>query len=112
MSTTPVRLILVSAPSAESAQALVEPLVEEGRVACGTILPGALSIYRWEGAVARAPECMILLKTTEEAVPGVMSRLRELHPYELPEILVLPLSGGLPGYLDWVVASTRDGEAR
>jgi periplasmic divalent cation tolerance protein len=100
-----VRLILVSAPSPEVARGLVEPLVEEGRVACGTLVPGALSVYRWKGAVERAPECLVLLKTVAAAVPGVIQRIRELHPYEVPEVLVLPVEGGLPAYLDWVAAS-------
>lgn len=105
-----VRVALVTAPSVEVAEALVRRLVEERLVACGNIVPGLTSIYRWEGEVARDAEVLIVLKTVEDVVPRLTERVVELHPYEVPEVLVLPIEAGHDAYLAWVrgsVDSTR-----
>ncbi len=99
------RVALVTAPDAATAESLVRRLVEEGVVACGTILPGVTSIYRWAGEVERAEECMIVLKTTSQAAARLVERVPELHPYDVPEVLVLPVETGHGPYLEWVVAN-------
>jgi len=96
-------LVLVTHPEQEGAEELVRKVVEEGLAACGTVLSGAVSIYRWEGAVQRSDECQLLLKTGAARVPELVDRVTELHPYDLPEVLALPVEAGLPGYLRWVV---------
>ena len=100
-------LVLATAPSQETAQTMVTTLVEESLVACGTILPGATSIYRWNGAVELASECQVLLKTSADRVTELQRRFTELHPYEVPEFLVLPVESGLETYLSWVHGATR-----
>ena len=100
-------LALATAPSHEVAQTVVTTLVEESLAACGTILPGATSIYRWEGAVETASECQVLLKTAADRVTELQRRFTELHPYEVPEFLVLQVGSGLTSYLEWVHESTR-----
>ncbi len=106
------RVVLMTAPDEESAEALVTTLVNEGVVACGTILPGALSIYRWRGALEREREVMLLLKTTRDGVARVLERVPTLHPYEVPEVLVLPVEAGHPPYLDWLAAGVRTSQER
>jgi periplasmic divalent cation tolerance protein len=81
-------------------------LVEERLAACGTLLPGATSIYRWQGAVEEAQEVQIILKTTTENVTKLIARVTEIHPYEVPEIICLQVADGLPAYLAWIDSST------
>lgn len=103
---SPVRVVLVTAPDRESATTLTRRLVEEGRVACGNILPGLTSVYRWQGEIHQDSEHLLILKTRAELVAELASRIAELHPYDVPEVLALPVSGGFSPYLDWVVAET------
>ena len=100
-----VRVALVTAPDAGTAETLVHTLVEEGVVACGNIVPGVVSIYRWQGQVERAGEVLVVLKTTAAAVPRLLEQVPALHPYEVPEVLVLPVAAGHEPYLAWVAAS-------
>lgn len=102
MTEAAARVVLVTAPDEPAAEALVERLVEEGVVACGTIVPGVTSIYRWQGAVERAREALIVFKTTTAGAERLVRRVPELHPYEVPEVLVLPVESGHGPYLDWV----------
>ncbi len=96
---------LVSAPTAEAAAVLARTLVEEGLCACGNVVPAIRSIYRWEGKVQDDAEALLVLKTERRLVPAVKGRLPELHPYQVPELLVLPVEDGLAPYLAWVAAS-------
>lgn len=98
------RVVLTTIPEA-TAEPLVRKLVEERLVACGNILPASVSVYRWRGEVERAAESLVVLKTTAAAVPRLIERVPELHPYEVPEVLVLPVTGGLDAYLDWIEES-------
>jgi periplasmic divalent cation tolerance protein len=84
-------------------------LVEEHLAACVNVLPAMTSIYRWKGAVAQDPEEQVVIKTTTDRLARLETRLRELHPYELPEFLVLTADAGSEAYLRWV-ASTADPE--
>jgi periplasmic divalent cation tolerance protein len=96
------RIVITTAGSADEAQKLARTLVEERLIACATLLPGAQSIYRWQGVVETAGETAMLLKTSEECLQRLEARLRELHSYEVPEFLVLAVESGSRGYLDWL----------
>jgi periplasmic divalent cation tolerance protein len=96
------RVVLVTLPDEPAAQELVTRLVEERVVACGNILPGVMSIYRWEGAVERAREALVVFKTTAQGAERLVRRVPELHPYDVPEVLVLPVTAGHEPYLRWV----------
>ena len=106
MTTTTV-VVLVTAPSADAAASLARTLVEEGLAACGNVVPGIRSIYRWEGKVQDDAEALLVLKTERRLVEALKERLPALHPYQVPELLVLPVEGGLGPYLKWVEASVR-----
>ena len=103
----PVFLILSTCPDADTAQRLARILVEERLAACVSLLPGAVSTYRWQGRVEQATEVQLLAKTPADRRDALMARLAELHPYELPEILAVETAAGLPAYLDWVTAETH-----
>jgi periplasmic divalent cation tolerance protein len=100
-------LVLSNLPDRASAERLAEALIERRLAACVNILAPCCSVYRWEGAVERAEEHPVFIKTTAERYPAVEEAIRGLHPYELPEIVAVPLSAGLPGYLQWVADETR-----
>jgi periplasmic divalent cation tolerance protein len=100
-------LVITNVPDRATAERIAEALVTQRAAACVNILGGCTSVYRWEGKLEQANEVPLLMKTTREAYPRLESLLRELHPYELPEIIALPVSAGLPGYLDWVEQETR-----
>ncbi len=101
------RVVLVTAPDAATAESLVRRLVEERVVACGNILP-VTSIYRWQGAVEHEAEALVIFKTDESGANRLVERVPELHPYEVPEVLVLPVAGGHGPYLEWVHANVSD----
>lgn len=106
----PARVVMVTVPDAGAAEGLVRRLVEERVVACGTIVPGVTSIYRWEGAVERATEAQVLFKTTAAGAERLVERVSELHPYEVPEVLVLPVEAGHLPYLEWIEANVGASE--
>ena len=94
-----LKLLLSTLPTEDEAERIAAILVEECLAACVQILPGLKSLYRWEGKIERANELLLLIKSTR---PGeCQARLAELHPYEVPEILVLPVESVLPAYLNW-----------
>jgi periplasmic divalent cation tolerance protein len=98
-----VLIVLTTWPDAATARAAAQMLVEEGLAACANVVPGVESIYRWEGKVDRASEVLMILKTTVARYAALESRIRALHSYEVPEIVGLRVSDGLPAYLQWVV---------
>jgi periplasmic divalent cation tolerance protein len=106
MTTTAV-VVLVTAPSADAAASLARTLVEEGLAACGNVVPGIRSIYRWAGEIHDDAEALLVLKTERRLVGALKSRLPEIHPYQVPELLVLPVEDGLGPYLAWLRASVR-----
>ena len=95
-------VVLATFPDAECARRIVQTLVEEKLAACGNILGGVESIYRWEGKVETAAETMAVLKTDAAHFKQLEARLAELHPYEVPECLALRIADGLPAYLRWL----------
>ena len=101
-------MAFTTAPTAEAARALVAALVERRIVACGTVLPGATSIYRWKGAVERKEEALVVLKTTTGRWEELAAALPGLHPYEVPELVAMPVVGGHPAYLQWVSDETAE----
>jgi periplasmic divalent cation tolerance protein len=100
-------LVLTTVADAAQAERIAHALVGERLAACVTALGPARSVYRWQGALEAADELPLLVKTTAARWPALRERLRELHPYEVPEMLVLPVADGWPPYLDWVRAQTR-----
>ena len=98
----PIATVLMTTPDAEVAERIVRRLVEERLAACGNIVPGATSIYRWENRIERAAEAMVVLKTTGGLVDQLLERAAELHPYDVPELLVHEVAAGSEPYMEWV----------
>ena len=103
-------LVLTTLPTASAARALVRALVDRGLVACGTIVDGVTSIYRWEGKVEEAAEVQVVLKTLRGRWDALQQAMIELHPYEVPEVLGLTIASGLQAYLEWVGSETTESE--
>ena len=97
-------LVLTTIGSAADARTLVTSLVEDRLVACGTVLPGAASIYRWEGAVKEESEVVVLLKTDTAKWDALAAAVEERHPYEVPELLAFPAERGSDLYLSWLTS--------
>jgi periplasmic divalent cation tolerance protein len=106
-----IALILVTAPDGQIAETLARSLLQERLVACVNIVPGLRSLYRWEGRVQGSDEVLMLLKARKRDVQAVAERVRELHPYEVPEVIATEITGGLEAYLDWVGAETERSDA-
>ncbi len=98
----PIAVVLLSGPDLSSMRELVTTVVRERLAACANVLPGAVSIYRWEGRLETADEVLVLLKTLPSRVEHLEQRITELHPYEVPEVVVLTSTGGSKAYADWV----------
>ena len=95
-------VVLTTLASAEEAVTLVRTLLERRLIACGNILPGVRSLYRWEGKVADEREVIVILKTRTVRLDALELAFGELHPYKVPELLALPVSAGLHKYLEWI----------
>jgi periplasmic divalent cation tolerance protein len=105
-----VRIVLTTVADAGSGEALVRTLVEERLIACGNLIPGVLSIYRWEGKVAGDEEILVVMKTTAERIEDLFDRVLQLHPYDVPELVELGAGRVAAAYRDWVIASTKGSE--
>lgn len=103
---TDALLALTTCPDEAAASALSRSLVESGLAACVSRLPLTASVYRWRGAVVEEAEVLLLVKTTRARWPDLAARLPSLHPYEVPELLALPVAEGLPAYLAWLAEAT------
>ena len=101
-----VRVAFATAPDADVAARIAHALVAERLVACANLVANVRSIYRWQGRVEDAGEVLLVLKTRADRVDALAERLRALHPYDEPELVVLPSAGGLAPYLDWVRAES------
>jgi periplasmic divalent cation tolerance protein len=99
-------LVLTNCPDEESANAIALALVEERLAACVNILPRVQSVYRWQGAVESATEIPLFIKSTATNYPALEAAIRNRHPYQVPEIIALPVDRGLPAYLDWIASET------
>lgn len=102
----PIALILTTLPDEAAGKALVETLHGRRLIACGHILPAGQSYFRWKGEAGWSGECTVVLKTSAELGPHVADALAAIHPYEIPEILVLPVQAS-DAYADWVEAETE-----
>ena len=91
----------------DDAKRVGDALVAGRLAACVNIVPGVQSIYAWQGTVQQDQECLLYIKTRAERYAALEEALRRHHPYELPEIVAVPVDSGLPGYLHWVVQETR-----
>jgi periplasmic divalent cation tolerance protein len=107
MSSPEIIVVFTNLPDRATAERIADALVTEGVAACINILAGCTSVYRWEGKLNHTDEVPLLIKTTRGSYPRLEAVLRKLHPYELPEIVALPVSAGLPQYLNWVRQETE-----
>jgi periplasmic divalent cation tolerance protein len=107
MPNPPALICFCTCPEPGTAERIATALVDERLAACVNILPGLRSVYRWQDRVETADEVLLLVKTSAAAYPALQDRLRELHPYELPELLAVESASGLPAYLQWVADETR-----
>lgn len=99
-----VIVVLTNLPDSGSAFNLARTIVQRRLAACANVLPPATSFYRWQGREEEATEVPVIIKSTRERYPELESAIRELHPYDLPEIIALPVERGLENYLGWVEA--------
>jgi periplasmic divalent cation tolerance protein len=104
-----VVVVLATVPDAEVGRRLARSLLEDRLIACANLVPGVVSLYRWEGEVRDDDEVLMVMKTRAGLVARLLARFPELHPYELPEVLVLPVEDGLPAYCRWVLDETGGG---
>ena len=102
-----VKLLYVTAPDPECAERIASAAVGEQLAACANILPGVISLFRWDGSLCREQECILILKTTEVVAPALIERVRDLHPYDCPCIVELPVTGGHPDFLAWVAQAVQ-----
>lgn len=106
------RVVLITAPDLETARTLARALVSSGTIACANLVPGVESIYRWRGAVEEAREVLLVAKTTAARLAELEARVSELHPYEVPELVVLAPEHVAAPYLAWLAAETAAGLPR
>jgi len=99
-------LVIVSCLPA-NAESIAQPLVEEGLAACVSIVASATSVYRWKGELCKDEESLLLIKTDESQWHAIEKRIKELHSYEVPEILMLPITAGHTPYLSWLAEAVR-----
>ena len=99
---TEMLLVFSTFASEDDAARVVRALLEERLIACGNLLPGARSLYRWKGEVADEREVVTILKTRKQDWPALLSRLHELHPFEIPECVAVRITAGAPKYLAWL----------
>ena len=107
-SSTTHRLIFCNCPTQAIASNIANQLVSDGIAACVNVLPGCRSVYKWEGKLCNEEEYLLLIKTTLANYDAVQAVILALHPYELPEIIAVPINAGLPAYLDWMTNSVKD----
>ena len=105
MSLSPL-IILCTCPDRTTAERIAETVVSERLAACVNIAPGLTSIYRWEGQIQREAELLLLIKTRQAVYSRLEARIRALHPYQVPEIIALPIQAGSAAYLDWIADNT------
>lgn len=111
MATGRLLLVMTTLPDAV-AGAIARALVERRLAACVSIQSPCLSVYRWQGVVEEAQEVPLLMKTTAAQYPALEAALREMHPYDLPEIVAIDISHGAADYLQWIVAGTMGEDGR
>ena len=103
---TDALVVFTTVASDEEAVTLIRELLDRRLIACGTLLPGARSLYRWQGKVADETEVVLMLKTRSARLDSLREAFSELHPYKVPELLGLPVEAGLEKYLEWINGET------
>ena len=106
MPQTDALVVMTTVASADEAVTLIKTLLERRLIACGQIVPGVRSLYRWNGKIADEPEVIVYLKTRAARLESIEVAFSELHPYKVPELLALPVTGGLAKYLKWINSET------
>ena len=104
---TDALVVLVTTPTPERAAEIARAVVDERLAACGNVVPGLRSIYRWEGKVQDDVEALLVLKTTRARFEALRERILALHPYQVPEVIALAIEAGSAPYLAWIGAETR-----
>lgn len=99
---TNLQLVLCTVPDRDSAEQIAETLVSEQLAACVNIIPGIASVYRWKGSVEKGEELLLLIKTGQDVYRSLEQRILALHPYELPEIIAVPIQTGQTDYTEWI----------
>ena len=99
-------VVLCTVPDAATGERIAHALVGERLAACANLVPGLVSIYRWQGKVERAAEQLLVIKTVGARFAALEDRIRALHPYSVPEIVALPVTAGSRAYLDWLTDNT------
>ncbi len=100
-------VVFITTPTPEVAAQIARALVEERLAACGNVVPGLRSIYRWDGKIHDDAEALLVLKSTRDRFEALRERVLALHPYEVPEVIALPIEAGSAPYLEWIAAETR-----
>lgn len=100
-------VVLCTVPDEDSARRIAQTLVAEGLAACVNVLPRLTSVYRWEGEVTSGEELLLIIKTRQQRYAPLEARIKELHPYTVPEVIALPIQHGSKDYLDWLLQSTQ-----
>lgn len=104
------RVFFVTVEKKNDAQHIAQTLVEERLAACVNIVPAVESFFRWEGKVDHADELLLIIKSTQQLAPKLIERVKQLHPYDIPEVIELSIEGGNSDYLRWIDQSLEDGE--
>ncbi|NNF51243.1 MAG: divalent-cation tolerance protein CutA [Gammaproteobacteria bacterium] len=112
MAENAVKVVFCTCPDATVAEKISVALVESSLAACVNRLEGVTSTYRWEGKLCQDVEYLLMIKTTTAAMSGLENCIRDLHPYELPEVIAVSCSSGSAAYIDWVKSVTRSGKAK
>ena len=100
-------LVLSTASSMEEAESIADSLVEEGLAACVQLIPNLRSVYRWQGKIQKEEEILVLVKSQKKLFQSIKKKIQELHSYDVPEIVALPITDGSKEYLDWISQSVR-----
>jgi periplasmic divalent cation tolerance protein len=102
-----IEVVLCTVPSSAVAEQIAHALLDERLVACVNVIPGVRSLYRWEGAIEEAQEQLLVMKTARDRYAALEARIRQLHPYEVCEVIALDVTSGSAPYLAWVTGETR-----
>jgi periplasmic divalent cation tolerance protein len=102
-------VVLCTCATAEDGERLARALVESRLAACVNVAPGVRSFYHWKGEIESAPECLLLIKSSRDLFAALAAEIERLHPYEVPEVLALPVVEGTSNYLNWLELNLRQG---
>lgn len=100
-------LVLTNVPDEATARTIAHLLIEQGLAACVNMLPAVQSVYQWQGKLEQASEVVLLVKTTQARYTELEAAIKSVHPYQIPEIIAVPVVAGLPAYLGWIAAETK-----